>query len=328
MKINKLLYTCILLLSSAIFISCDDDKEVNDFTVDKETMEILIGDRSVITANGIPSNDVESSTFEWSSADESIATVTEWGVVQGIEEGETNITVKFGSESKTIHVVVKDPIVLPGEVGSWRFDDPSNILKATSGKDLQIGANKGTPSLSDFPSVNGPAGQGGNKAIQVEKGFFLKMEHDIKPKEGEGVVTEYTILIDFKVPALDGWRSFIQTNPENKDDADVFMKTEGQIGVGSTGYTVSPVVKAGQWQRLILSYKLGGDGWIKYYLDGQPILAKTDDERFAMASILLLFADNDGEDAVMDVSEVMIWDKALDDNQMKKANRVVGKDRY
>lgn len=330
MKIYKLFtYTSIVILATLLFASCSDsDEKVNDITVDKESLNLLIGDRGLITVNGTPSNNVSSSDFEWTSMNEAIATVTKFGVVTGIEEGETEVVVKYGSFSKNIHIKVTDPIVVPDEVGVWLFEDAKNFLKAELGKDLKLGANAGNPSLNDFPYIDGPAGSAG--AVRLNKGFHLIMEHGIAAKAGDVLVNEYTVMMDFRIPVLQNWVSFIQTNPNNDDDSEVFCKPDGTIGVGTTGYSATKAVIGGQWQRLILSYKLGENGWIEYFVDGASVLERTDmgkfpkDDRFAMAPLLLLGADDDGEDDTIDIARIVIWDKALDSDQARKANRVIG----
>ncbi len=337
MKINKLfIYITALSLTALQFVSCnDDDNNVDNFTVDKENIHMLIGNKELITVNGLPSNNVASSAFEWTSSDEGIATVTQFGVVTGVEEGEADITITYnGQLTKKVHIVVTDPIVVPAKVGSWLFDDASNILKASVGNDLQIGANNENPSLADFVSVSGPQYKEGNMAVRIKKGYYFLVDHGIQPKNGELTVNEYTVAIDFKVDALNTWYTFLQMDPTNKRDADVFINKSGKVGVGSPGYSDDVVIKPGQWQRLIASFKMGENGWVKYFIDGTEIFSKTemmkedlprDNSRFCMTPLFILFGDNDGDDGLMDVAEVALWDVALDVNQAKKADRLMSK---
>ena len=189
----------------------------------------------------------------------------------------------------------------PALVGSWKFDDSSNILKAETGNDLTSAGN--------VQVISGPAV--GNGAIKIESGSYLNMLHGIAGNGGGLNVNEYTLQIDFRIPALDGWHCFFQTNPLNSDDGDCFINTGGNIGVGVTGYSQYSV-KANEWYRLVISVKNGTQ--YKYYLDGNLLLNGTVqpiDGRFSLPKELLLFADNDGEDNEIDCSEVSIWNYSL-----------------
>ncbi len=194
----------------------------------------------------------------------------------------------------------------PALVGNWKFDDASNLLKAEVGNPLELVGTQDT--------VSGPTA--GNGAVKIGVGSYLKMTHGISPNGGGLRVNEYSIQIDFKIPALDNWHCFYQTTPANTDDGDCFINTAGNIGVGVTGYS-SYSVKTNEWYRLIVSVKNGSQ--YKYYLDGNLLLdgtVQTVDGRFSLDNVLLMFADNDGEDAEIDCAEISIWNYALTANEV------------
>jgi hypothetical protein len=124
-------------------------------------------------------------------------------------------------------------------------------------------------------------------------------------------VNEYTVQIDFKVESLGIWHCFYQTNPQNNNDGDCFINPSGNLGVAATGYSPAAVY-TGEWYRLVISVDNGSS--YTYYLDGVVInqaVVQEIDGRFSLDSVLLLFADEDGEDNNILISEVSIWDQPL-----------------
>ena len=188
--------------------------------------------------------------------------------------------------------------------GWWKFDDPSNPLVAEQnyGTDLQL---VGTHQVIDGPEI-------GNGAVKIGIGSYYNMFHGIPPNGGgHRLVNEYSIQIDFRIPALDGWHCFFQTSPTNKDDGDCFINTAGNVGVAITGYSTY-AVKPNEWYRLVISVK--NETQYKYYLDGQLLLdgiVQPIDGRLALDDPLLVFADDDGEDGEIDCAEIAIWDVPL-----------------
>ena len=306
----------IFVLSILWFHSgCSDDRPaLKDITVDKTSVSILLGYKEQITALPVPLN-AESQTFEWISENPAIVKVSRFGVIEAVEEGTVNVIVKIGSIQKTIPVTVIDPIVIPDPIGSWLFDDPANLTKATIGNDL-VTVGEG------FVSVEGPSLT--NRAARVPLGSHFIATHGINPVEVPGLgraVIQYTLLFHIKAPDVNQWRSFYQTDVNNVGDAEVFINTSGQIGVGATGYSTERIT-ANTWHRVIVTVNLGVTG-VRYYLDGQEIrTSTTTDARFSMQDIVLIFADNDGDDAELDAAEVTMWDVALDIDQVKKLQRI------
>lgn len=231
-------------------------------------------------------------------------------------------------------VNVPKPIVVPDRTASWLFDDPANLLKADIGQNLETGWREnvsprvthipGPSDMTGFTSINGPSIPTNNKAVTVDKWHFLVANHGISPNGGGTRVNEYTLMIDFRVPALGAFYTFLQTNPADTDDGDIFINRSGAIGSGATGYSTSGVT-ANTWQRLVVSVKLGDKGWIKYYLDGKLVLDdedmskfQIDNSRYSLAPKIILFGDDDGDDAAIDVAEVAMWNVALSEKQIEK----------
>ncbi|MFA6980839.1 MAG: sugar-binding protein [Ignavibacteriaceae bacterium] len=192
---------------------------------------------------------------------------------------------------------------VPERKGWWKFDNADTPLKAETGygNDLVL---VGKHEFVDGPDVT-------NNAVAIGVGSYYKVFHGIMPNGGGTKVNEYTIEFDFRMPVLSGWHCFFQISPLNDTDGDCFINTSGHIGVGSTGYS-DHIITAGEWYKLIISVKNGEH--YKYYLDGQLFregTVQTVDGRFGLDSLILAFADDDGEDGDLDCAELAIWDRAL-----------------
>jgi hypothetical protein len=194
--------------------------------------------------------------------------------------------------------------LVPERKGWWKFDDPLNLVKAQIGSPLTL--------VGDGSSIAGPSA--GNKAIQIGLGSYLDMTHGIAPSGGS-TVNEYTLQIDFSIPEAGIWHTFYQTDPTNGSDGELFTNVTNSIGVSATGYSAK-AISVDTWYRMVVSVKNGE--FFKIYIDGVLWLDGTAgaiDSRFGLASSLMLFGDNDGDDGTINCSEASIWDVALDADQ-------------
>jgi hypothetical protein len=191
-------------------------------------------------------------------------------------------------------------------VGWWTFESASQPTQADVGNDLVL---QGTHQV-----IPGPGGSG---AVSIGVGSYYHCYHDIPANGGgSGWVNEYSLLIDFRVSELGRWYTFFQTSITNSNDGEAFINTNGNIGVGVTGYS-SYAILPDEWYRLIISVDLGSS--YKYYLDGQLLRdggGQALNGRFALypasnGNQVLLFADENGEDNPIDVAQVAIYDVPL-----------------
>lgn len=197
---------------------------------------------------------------------------------------------------------------VPARSGWWKFDDPADLMKAEIGIPLQVNGIE--------IEAAGPVE--GNGAALISTGSYLIMDHGIFANGDGSLVNEYSLQIDFSVPEIGIWYAFIQTTEDNSDDADLFINTENAIGTSATSYS-SNTVSANTWYRMIISVKNGV--FFKVYINGEAWLesaGQTIDERFSIKDALLLFADDDGDDATITCSETGIWDVALNAEQVAK----------
>jgi len=200
--------------------------------------------------------------------------------------------------------------IIPERSGWWKFDNSSNLTMAEAGYGTAL-ALVGTHSAANGPET-------GNGSVLIGVGSYYKMQHLIAPNGGGAKVNEYTLQFDFKISENNVWHSYFQTAKLNNDDGDFFINQSGNIGVAAVGYSNYSVIP-NQWYRLIISVKNGS--WFNCYLDGNLLLkgnVQSIDGRFSLENLLLIFADNDGEDANIYCSELSIWNKALTSDQVKE----------
>jgi len=92
----------------SVFAKCAVTVEVaaTSLSLDKNSLNLFIGDTETITATVLPENTTDQLT--WSSSDEAIATVQD-GVVTAVAEGEATITAKAGEKTADCVVTVALP---------------------------------------------------------------------------------------------------------------------------------------------------------------------------------------------------------------------------
>lgn len=204
----------------------------------------------------------------------------------------------------------------------FKFDDATDLSKAVIGNNLQAAALEGITAY--HKSVAGY--KAGDGAVEVGLGSFYKLDLDFEPNGPDTAkrVNQFSIVIDFMAPVADVWYGFHASDNDGDpvaSDWDSFIRSNGKIGVGTTGYSFYEV-ETMQWYRLVISADLGNH--YKYYLDGQLLQdggERIADDRLSLPSIddanqILLFGDNDGEDANIHISELGIYDRALTEEEI------------
>ena len=91
----------------------DSKKSISyDFTVSTKTVKLFVNQNMkmpiVVTTNPTGYEDIFVDLFSYSVDDESIANVSDDGVITGVSEGNTSVTVKNGEKVETIDVTVTD----------------------------------------------------------------------------------------------------------------------------------------------------------------------------------------------------------------------------
>lgn len=204
------------------------------------------------------------------------------------------------------------PASLPSLVGLWEFNNTSFPLTATVGSNLTL-----VGSHSTIAGYGGP-----DNAIRIGVGSHYNVNNPIGANGGGAFTNRYTLLFDFRINASAIWRTFYQTNTANTNDGELFCRnTDGLIGVGS--YSVEGAI-ANTWHRLIVSVRNGGGGSFEVYLDGRRVLslgAQANDGRWSLGTTLKIFADDSGDDGLMDVSTVALFNTNLTQLEMEALGR-------
>jgi hypothetical protein len=127
------------------------------------------------------------------------------------------------------------------------------------------------------------------------------------------------LIFDIKILRNSKTYALFQTDLKNGSDAEWFIDTTGTLGQRNS-YDSVDKLKAGEWHRIGISIK--NDDLNNYYIDGDRVVTteiKDIDGYYSISEKgLLLFADNNGEDNELDVADVKIFSKALDDSEMKE----------
>ncbi len=218
--------------------------------------------------------------------------------------------------SLTVPVIQRERIK---KVASWLFDDPADLTKATMGKALEMVRNISYNPNAEFLSVDGPTES--NKAVRIPVNCHFLADHGMIPKEGQNYVAEYTLLFEFKIPAVGRFYSFFQTELANTADAEIFVRSAipPTIGVGATGYAGGGLIEAGKWHRLYLSFKPGD---VKFFIDGQQFNSSTtSDARFRMSTAGVILCGGPWtkkDDNEFDIAEISIWNGALTLDNVKE----------
>jgi len=194
----------------------------------------------------------------------------------------------------------------PIAVGHWSFNDTLNILEGETGNELTLTGN--------HSFVAGPTDS--NSAVNIGLWSYYTVSHGIAANGAGNKVNEYTLVMDIQIPDLGIWYSIYQTDTTNSNDAECFINQSGQIGNESTEYTELQLMP-NEWYRVVISVDNGS--FYNYYVDGKLILngnPGTIDERFALDSTLLFFADNNNRDNPIDIADIKIFSTALTGQQI------------
>jgi Concanavalin A-like lectin/glucanases superfamily/PEP-CTERM motif len=196
-------------------------------------------------------------------------------------------------------------------VGLWDFENAGSLTSATIGSNLALTGAQAAVAGSGTPSDTG--------ASQLGIGDYYTVTHGIAANGGGSFVNEYTILWDVMYPAATAasWKTLWQTSTANSNDGDLFIRPsgpQGALGTFDTGYTTN-TTSPDTWYRVVVSVDNGS--FFRIYVNGNEWLngpAQPLDLRFSLDPTFHVFADNDGDDAQMNLSNLAIWDTALDAN--------------
>jgi len=219
------------------------------------------------------------------------------------------------SNSITVNVVVTASADTTRMIGLWEFNNAANRNQATLGFDLE-------PSGSGFAVVLGMDGT--DDAMEVSAGSNYKVTHGVQANGGTGATraNRYAMVWDIKVPAASAtvFKCLLQTTPANNDDGDLFINGTNNIGTaaGLGGYSTFSLA-SDTWYRVVLNVNNGSsrDVWVngvKVYTG--TVVGTLDESRYGLGGQILAFADDNGEDGLIDVSNMAMYNGTLSDSQI------------
>ncbi len=181
--------------------------------------------------------------------------------------------------------------------GQWTWDFNGDL--DMRGGDLPLTA-VGTHSF-EAATINGATAQvvrftGGDAG---DPDTYFTVTNPAGPNGGGVSTNTYTLIMDVRFDEA-SWAALYQTNADNSNDGDWFIRADGGMGI-SGDYTDPGNPRRfgwGAWHRIALVVDLNADVY-RSYLDGElqnAVQADFDpDGRFSLGGVFHLFADQNGE---------------------------------
>lgn len=182
------------------------------------------------------------------------------------------------------------------------FTFDNTLVDAMAGTVGTVYNNGGVSGLGSVSSVTYTSGvmmpDGTTDTVaNFEFSEFLKTAHNAAPNGGGLYVNQYSVLLDVKLPMENTWVSLFQTNVNNTNDGDYWVRDSDNLFGVSGDYTGTPLDRS-RWNRILITVD-NVAGVINTYVDGN--LARTQspgngvDGRWSLDPEILFMSDNDGE---------------------------------
>ena len=237
-------------------------------------------------------------------------------VVSAVEDGKLNAegTAKVAAYTGSEEIA---PSNVPQAAGRWTFDNPNNLLAGTGAPTIvPVKSDAVTtpvdPAQIGIVPIKGPSD--GNGAIAVPKSADFLLSTKISGEQS----TTYSLLYDVKLEDVDGYKSLLQCDPTNTKDGGLFFKNN-QLGRGGVfGYNGE--FQTNTWYRVL--FVMEGGGKATLYVNGEKLADNGGNidytlGLFTLGKEALLFADEDGEEGLVDVAEIRFFDKSLTADEAK-----------
>ena len=195
---------------------------------------------------------------------------------------------------------------IPEPLGTWTFDNPENPLAGTGVATLTA-ANQGSNSIeakADIAAAGITTIDGG---LNVPKGSSLIMNAN----NGATSMGTYTVLYDVCADDASTFIPLLQNDMNNAKNAGLFFN-RNKIGIGG-GFGFVGNFNNGEWYRILFVVEPTG---ATIYVNGEQIAKKLDvasnyNTSWVLSTGAVFFADNDGQEKDIKVSELRFWDVAL-----------------
>lgn len=207
-----------------------------------------------------------------------------------------------------------DDAPVPDPVGYWTFDNPDDLLFGTGVATMQGASHsKGSVSVSDnlealgIRAVAGPTDDNGAISVPVNSSLYMTTHLE------EQTLSDYSLLMDIHVKEMNGYTALFQNDPTNSKDGSLFIKN-GAVGLNTNGLGYGGVLSSQRWHRVVFVVK---NNAVTVYLDGRLTGQSTsaNDMHWQMKEAALFFADESGEEHLVEASEIRFWDVALTKGQ-------------
>lgn len=196
--------------------------------------------------------------------------------------------------------------------GYWMFENAGDFGLATVGNPLIV-QNGGVA----FTQVAGPTGT--DKAIhKTLGGTYLQCTNNIGANGGGANTNIYSLMIDFSVPNI-SWNSFLNTEPDNATDGELFIDGGGHLGSNSTldGYSTN-TISTNTWYRLLLTVdrtQANIPDQEILYINGAPWKNSTTatgaDARISLPAVFNIIGDNGDDEDEFNLGQVALFDRQL-----------------
>lgn len=253
--------------------------------------------------------------------------------VDGLSENtEYNVEViaydSYDNQSQPLTATVTipaDDAPAPEPVGCWTFDNPDNLLAGTGIATLQGAAHsKGSVRVTDdlgsigIKAVSGPTDDNGAISVPVKSSLYMTTNLEEKS------LSDYTLLMDIHVKELNDYTALYQNDPTNSKDGSFFIKN-GALGLNSNGLGYGGTLSSEKWHRVLFVVR---ENAVTIYLDGYQVGQSTSGNAtiWQMKEAALFFADESGEEHLVEASEIRFWDVALTKGQATKLGSVIPND--
>lgn len=174
----------------------------------------------------------------------------------------------------------------------WRFTNGD--LGTALGNGVMDYADSSTPSLTSFgttdgstvPNINGSPAKYMHVPAFTDNlnGYYLYF-NDSGPNVGASPsINRYTLVFDILIPSP--WPNpfaylipFFNTDPYNLDDADFYLNSVGQLGIGAGGYSPTNTITSNTWYRIafVADLSSGSTNALTYYVNGSNVWSRAAD---------------------------------------------------
>ena len=197
---NFFRFLVIALLSSAVFAGCNTGELVNPvlLELDRSNMKMTVGQSQQLNAV-LKGSDED---CLWKTADASVATVDQNGLVTAVAAGKTVITVQAGEVSTDCNVEVVD---FKADALELNEDIQNNLLVVNAGQEYQLVPKfyKGGEKVNDmafpvFKAENAVPSRNGEEVATIDKNGLIKALAPGKVTmsvSGAGVSKSFTLMV-------------------------------------------------------------------------------------------------------------------------------------